>query len=123
MKTRTNLIASRVSVDGHGPFDCFVEVDRPEWNGYARPWFTKEQAEAVLGKLRSSVHWDYEGWTWGFAVWDRKDLEDDEFTEPAEVVEEWRGVKFLGEPSIFLYPIGAGEWCWVEAESPASPSH
>jgi hypothetical protein len=72
------------------------------WNGWARPYFTFEQAQRVVEAHQAHVGTaSYEEGEDAFSF---EMSEDEVDTFPAETVE---GQK--------LYPIGAGCWIWEEA--------
>lgn len=72
------------------------------WNGWARPYFTFEQAQHLVEahRLHGGKAW-YDETQDAFAFEVNQDEVD---TFPAEVVENRK-----------LYPIGAGCWIWEEA--------
>jgi hypothetical protein len=94
--------AAKFAMDSFGDevFDAFTQGET--WNGWARPYFTFEQAQGILKAHCSQgrkAWYDEECDAFAFEF---NEGEVDKF--PAEAVE---GLK--------LYPIGAGCWIWEEA--------
>jgi hypothetical protein len=79
-------------------------TDGETWNGWARPYFTFEQAQAVL-----NAHKDHSWKAW-------YDETQDSFVfdfshDGNDELDEFPAVEIAG---MKLYPIGAGCWIWEE---------
>ena len=74
-----------------------------DWNGFACPYFTFDQAQCIADAWRGSgKNASYDNNRDEF-TFEMQDGEEDRFYS-----EEIEGVK--------LYPIGAGSWIWSESE-------
>ena len=86
---------ARVTIDDETSFACSVELG--DWNGWARPVFTKEQAEVVASAYGGTYHQDLDG----FSFPNPNDPENPEFYG---AIHHTDGVTYYG--------IGNGEWIW-----------
>lgn len=87
-------------------FACFVYEDRPKWNGYACPLFTREVAQELLNAIAP------EGWSY--------DSAKDQFLVNCDGggPEEYAAINT--EHGV-LYGVGAYGWCWEEVDGPNTP--
>lgn len=96
------LIKSLVTCAGleGGPYECWLDPD-DNWNGYDKPWFTREVGFQILANNPSAVSWSsYRGEFYeGNAYFDK--VSHAECDTP-------------------LHAIGAGSWRWEEYD-PADP--
>ena len=99
------LKPSTVSFDEGPDFPCYLSPNT--WNGWAMPYFTKEQADKVTEWTNSR----------GSGEVMKYDAEKDAFTvsgiiwsdDPDEEPEVWEAIEHEGQK---LYGIGAGSWTW-----------
>lgn len=86
----------------------FGWIENSKWNGFARPFFDHDTAVNLLTDL-------------GFDYWYDPGL--DAFVVPVDFPDEedvvWPGVAFeCADPLpgyvMTVYPIGAGEWAWLD---------
>lgn len=91
------LKPSTVSFDEGPDFPCFLSPNT--WNGWAMPYFTKEQADVVVASGVGPFAYDAEADTYSYT----SDPNYPEDTETYEAVEH-EGVK--------LYGLGTGSLCW-----------
>lgn len=90
------------SLDGY-VFDGYT--DGEEWNGFACPYFTYNQAEKVLEAYLAT----------GRKAW--YDADADRFVfevDGKDEVDSFNAVELVGEK---FYPVGAFCWIWDEAEA------
>jgi len=105
-----NLIPSRVTMDAmEASYPCFL--DRAEkWNGWACPFFTKEQAEKLLAVFAA----DEPGFTWAYYPGrEAFGIETADYPGEEDVCHVTKHPT-LGD----LYPVGSWNWCWVEVSPP-----
>lgn len=98
---------ARFTIDTFGDeiFEGLTHGDT--WNGWARPFFTFDQAQRIVEAHRSNgmrAWYDHAQDAFGFEF-----SEEEVDTFPAEVVEGRR-----------LYPVGAGCWIWEESVEEAA---
>lgn len=89
---------------GLEPIEAFI-LEGETWNGWAIPFFTKEQAIEALEKINSLL--DY-GFSYEF-----KDEELIITDNEDEYHEETRRTTYKGKT---LYGVGAWWWIWTECE-------
>lgn len=102
--------------------DCLIEepvegfTTEENWNGWACPYFTKEQGEKIMAEFNK--HPDYSGEPAPFpAHYDEKRDAFITYSGYAEDPEEvWKGEAFDQLDGATLYPIGSGCWTWMEEE-------
>lgn len=92
---------TKVAIDDTDSITAYLDPD-DRWNGFARPYFRKEDARFINDVLE--------------AIGDERlvyDEHDDCFDlfDGRERIERYYGVDIDG---MHLYPIGAGSWVWLE---------
>ena len=113
---------SNLLVVGRFSLDCLLEEGvegyhtGENWNGWACPYFTKEQGEQIMAAFNKIP--DYSGEAAPFPA--RYDEARDAFItysgydeQPEDV---WKGEPFDQLDGLRLYPIGTGSWTWNEEE-------
>lgn len=80
-------------------YDCYS--NRQHWNGWAMPYFTKEEALRIVEDMKDV---SYDEPTNSFVWTNADDKNDKDVYEAITIVVD-------GEP-ITVYPIGSGFWCW-----------
>jgi len=94
MQKNRNLRLSAVSLHDEPSFECYLSEDK--WNGWACPYFTKEQADKLIAGLPEYLRWD------GLHI--IADLGDD-------IPEKYSPEMIDGES---YWPVGAFGWTWSE---------
>lgn len=100
-KFTTGAVSGEWLADGQS-FACYL--DGSKWNGWAMPYFTKEQADAYLAATP-------DGMTGSFDEARNVYVFTCEGEEPYEVEAE---VIDADGQHVTVYPIGAGYWVWDE---------
>ena len=117
----TDLVEGRGTMDplDGASFPCFFPAERQFWNGWSCPFFTNEQAKAVLDALvKTSPDITYRVDADGsFVVSDANYPVDDREQRFGATV-----VTRRGEP-VSLYSVGSWGWCWQEVFTEATTRH
>ena len=91
------LTPSTVSFDESPTFPCLLHCNT--WNGWAMPYFTKEQADVIVASGVGPFVYD--------AATDSYSYTPDDFYP--EDVETYEAIEYEGQK---VYGIGAGSLCW-----------
>lgn len=102
------MIWTKVSIDGTVSVPAYLDPN-DRWNGFARPFFRKEDVlliQSMLGSIGGNEAVKYDADEDAFVVNSACGEEYD------EDYDEW----FYGTDidGMHLYPIGAGSWVWLE---------
>lgn len=97
------MIWTKVAIDGAG-IPAYLDPD-DRWNGFARPYFRKEDVYLIQNMLDAVI---------GDEVIEY-DADEDAFVVHS-TYEEGYDERFYGTDidGMHLYPIGAGSWVWLE---------
>lgn len=94
------------SIDGEGAFIGMYDPSE-NWNGWARPYFTREETKRILEELRENediIKWEILQSN-AVLVYDNPAIHD---TDGKPSI--WIGEEINGK---IYFPIGAGAWTWV----------
>lgn len=104
------LIKTKFKLADGPAVEGYVEPHRPDWNGYARPWFTKAQVEHMMAAYDThagfasefSGHFDIKDGRTTFVLTDNS----------TGGVDRYDGEEHpeIGQ----VYAVGAGFWMWEE---------
>jgi hypothetical protein len=102
---------AKFSIDTLGDkiFDGYTQGE--EWNGWACPYFTFEQAQKVAEAFNEGERFE------GDKVKARYNVEQDAFCFFFESSGESDDFPSLEVDGLKLYPVGAGCWIWEEVEA------
>lgn len=105
-----SLKATSFTIDNLGDKDFPGYSKGDDWNGFACPYFTFDQAQALAEEWRKTGYRarydaDSDSFIFGLDAGGGVEQEDTDEFSPVEI----DGTKY--------YPIGAGCWIWSEAES------
>lgn len=116
MNNSKQLVSTKVSMDwmaknGDGEIPQFKAFRNPEeyWNGWACPYFTKEQADRFVDAYNEIVTGEIGSDSINKGRYDRQQDAFVFFNESAEEDEVFVAETIGGRK---LYPIGAFSWCW-----------
>lgn len=80
-------------------------IEDRRWNGWAMPWFTREEAARIAAASNALVA------EWGTDAASAFAWDGDRLIESREGEESWE-VPTVERSGVTLYGVGAGSWCW-----------